>query len=80
MANTDALVDADDDRRNGSPTLAWGPEGTSRGLVRPAFRCRILQGLAQSSDDRCDAARAHIAASAGARCPDRRHPHEVALD
>ncbi len=26
MANTDALVDADDDRRNGSPTLAWGPE------------------------------------------------------
>ena len=60
--------------------IGVGSGGTSRGLVRSAFRCRILQGLAQSSDDRCDAARAHIAASAGARCPDRRHPHEVALD
>jgi DNA-binding CsgD family transcriptional regulator len=47
--------------------IGVGSRGTSRCLVRSAFRCRVLQGLAQSSDDRGDVARADIAASAGAR-------------
>jgi hypothetical protein len=57
-----------------------GSGGTGRIPVRSALCCRVLQCLAQSSDDRGDVARANVAASAGARRPDRRHPHEVALE
>ncbi len=62
------------------PDIGVGFGGTRRGLVRSAYRGRVLQGLAQSSDDRGDVPRADMAASAGARRADRRHPHEVALD
>jgi hypothetical protein len=60
--------------------IGVGSGGTRRSLVRSAYRCRVLQGLTQSRDDRGDVTRADIAASAGARRADWRHPHEVALD
>jgi hypothetical protein len=44
--------------------LPWGPEAPARSLVRSVFLWRVLQGLAQSSGDHSDVARADLAASA----------------
>jgi hypothetical protein len=56
---------------DGFSDIGVGPAGTNHSLVRSACLCPVLQGLAQSSDDRGDVARADIAASAGARRSDR---------
>src|SRR5438105_793724 len=64
----------------GSPTLAWGPEAAAAVWQGPLSIVGSYKGLAQPCDDCGDVARADIAASAGVRRPDRRHPDEVALD
>src|ERR1700730_9759446 len=58
----------------------WGSAGTGCSLARSALRFAVLQGPAELIDDRSDAARADLAASAGARRSDRWDPHRVTLD